>query len=98
MSQVTLPQPYLASQDNLIDWYFSNCEDVAALSFLQDFQVTNATNDISVYPFLGCSSVEFLPSLFKLDLIINKELDKYYIYIKRDGLIDKIKDWFMDRC
>ena len=75
MLQVTLPQPYLSSQDNLIDWYLSNCEDVVALSFLQDFQATDITGDLSVYPFLGCSSVDFLTSVFKLDLIINKELD-----------------------
>lgn len=75
ISQVTLPQPYVSSPDNLIDWYLSNYKDATVLSFLQDFKAPNLAGDFLVYPILGCSANDFLSSVFKLDLIMNKELD-----------------------
>jgi NADH:ubiquinone oxidoreductase subunit 2 (subunit N) len=75
ISQVTLPQLYVSSPDNLIDWYLSNYKDATVLSFLQDLKAPNLAGDFLVYPILGCCANDFLSSVFKLDLIMNKELD-----------------------
>ena len=75
ISQITLPQPHLTSSDNLIDWYLLNCEDTVSLSFLRDLGTVDLTTNLSTYHILGCSAVDFLPNIFKLDLIVSKELD-----------------------
>ena len=75
ISQITLPQIYPTSSDNLIDWYLVNCEDTVSLSFLRDLETTNLTVDKPDYSILGCSVVDFLSGIYNLDLVVNKELD-----------------------
>jgi len=82
--QVTLPQSHVSSQDNLIDWYLSNYDNIVSLSFLQDFRSVDVVGHLSSYPILGCSTVDFLSSVFKLDLIVNKGLDYGLIGICQD--------------
>ena len=75
ISQTILPQIHGTSSDNLVDWYLSNCEDTVSLSFLSDLGTTGLIMNNSDYSILGCSVVDFLSGIYKLDLIVNKELD-----------------------
>jgi NADH:ubiquinone oxidoreductase subunit 2 (subunit N) len=75
IAQIPLPQIYCTSPDNLIDWSYANCEKGTILStMLNNFQVMNSNDDFLVYPIFGHFIIDFLTSVFTLDLI-SKELD-----------------------
>jgi len=75
MAQISLPQPYCSSPDNLIDWAYSNSEQSANIpSVLKDFQGVSSDQDFLVYPIFSYFLVDFLSSVFALDLI-SKQLD-----------------------
>jgi len=75
ISQIVLPQFCTTSPDNLVDWYYLNCGDVASLTVLNDFQTTGSSEDFVAYPVFSYFIVDFLSSVLKLDLVIVKELD-----------------------
>ena len=75
ISSITLPQPYTTSPDNLLDWYYLNCEGAAASNILSDFQSTGSSTDFVASSIFGYFVVDFLSSVSKLDLITNKGLD-----------------------
>jgi NADH:ubiquinone oxidoreductase subunit 2 (subunit N) len=73
--QIALPQLFATSPDNLVDWYYLNCEDVASLTALSDFKTTGSSEDFAAYTVFSYFIVDFLSSVLKLDLVIAKELD-----------------------
>ena len=75
ISPIVLPQFFTTSPDNLVDWYYLNCGDVASLTVLNDFQTTGSSEDFVAYPVFSYFIVDFLSSVLKLDLVIVKELD-----------------------
>ena len=76
ISQVTLPQPYFTSSDNLVDWYYLNCEkEMIPSTVLNDFQSILSNEDFLVYPIFSYFIVDFLTSIFALDLIVSREFD-----------------------
>ena len=76
ISQIHLPQPYLTSPDNLIDWCYLNCEKETILStVLNDFQSIPSGEDFWVYPIFSYFIVDFSSSVFALDSIVSRELD-----------------------
>lgn len=75
ISQIVLPQLYATSPDNLVDWYYLNCDDVVSLGVLSDFKTIGSSEDFIACPIFGYFIVDFLSSVLKLDLIVAKELD-----------------------
>jgi NADH:ubiquinone oxidoreductase subunit 2 (subunit N) len=76
ISQATLPQPYFTSSDNLVDWYSLNCEkEMIPSTVLNDFQSILSNEDFLVYPIFSYFIVDFLTSIFALDLIVSREFD-----------------------
>ena len=75
ISQISLPQPYATSSDNLVDWYYLNCEGVALSTVMNDFQTSTSSEDFLAYPVFSYFMIDFLSSIFKLDLVVRQELD-----------------------
>jgi len=76
ISQITLPQPYFTSSDNLVDWYYLNYEkEMIQSSILNDFQSIVSNEDFLVYPIFSYFIVDFPTSIFALDLIMSREFD-----------------------
>lgn len=75
ISQISLPQPYATSPDNLVDWYYLNCEGVALSTVMNDFQTASSSEDFLAYPVFSYFMVDFLSSIFKLDLVTRQAFD-----------------------
>nr|YP_010247944.1 NADH dehydrogenase subunit 2 [Pseudo-nitzschia delicatissima]QTJ30089.1 NADH dehydrogenase subunit 2 [Pseudo-nitzschia delicatissima] len=75
ISQISLPQPYATSSDNLVDWYYLNCEGVALSTVINDFQTASSSEDFLAYPVFSYFMVDFLSSIFKLDLVTRQAFD-----------------------
>ena len=76
VSQIVLPQPYCTSPDNLIDWSYLNCGKETILSTVfNDSQLISSSQDFLVYPIFSYFIVDFLNSIFTLDLIVSQGLD-----------------------
>jgi NADH:ubiquinone oxidoreductase subunit 2 (subunit N) len=75
ISQITLPQPYSTSSDNLVDWYYLNCESAMASTITGGLQIGGSSEDLIAYPVFSYFIVDFLSSILKLDLVTNRELD-----------------------
>lgn len=76
VSQIVLPQPYCTSPDNLIDWSYLNCGKETILSTVfNDSQLISSSEDFLVYPIFSYFIVDFLNSIFTLDLIVSQGLD-----------------------
>lgn len=73
--KVILPQPYVVSPDNLVDWYYLNCDDVVLLPIFSDLQTTTPLVSSLTHSIFGCFTIDFLSSIFKLDLMTSKELE-----------------------
>jgi proton-translocating NADH-quinone oxidoreductase chain N len=74
--QITLPQPYSTTPDNLVDWCYLNCEKEAISSiFPAEFLQAGSNEDFLVYPIFSYFIVDFLTSIFALDWALNKEFD-----------------------
>ncbi len=75
ISQITLPQPYVTSVDNLVDWYHLNFEDAALLTSFSNTQGMSSNGEFLAFSIFGYFLTDFLVSIFALDLIAGKELD-----------------------
>ena len=75
ISQIVLPQPYTTSSDNLVDWYYLNCEGANASIVMGDLQIAGSSEDFLAFPVFSYFMVDFLSSIFKLDLVTSNELD-----------------------
>nr|YP_009144719.1 NADH dehydrogenase subunit 2 [Pseudo-nitzschia multiseries]AKJ77327.1 NADH dehydrogenase subunit 2 [Pseudo-nitzschia multiseries] len=75
MAQVVLPQPYLTSSDNLVDWCFLNCGSTTLPTSLTGFSGATSNGDFLVYPIFSYFITDFLTSIFTLDLIAGNKLD-----------------------
>jgi len=75
ISQIILPQPYTTSSDNLVDWYYLNFEGANASAVIGDLQIAGSSEDFSAFPVFSYFMVDFLSSIFKLDLVTGNELD-----------------------
>ena len=75
ISQTSLPQPYATSSNNLVDWYYLNCDSGLLSTVMNDFQTVSSSEDFLAYPIFSYFMVDFLSSIFKLDLVIRQELD-----------------------
>jgi NADH:ubiquinone oxidoreductase subunit 5 (subunit L)/multisubunit Na+/H+ antiporter MnhA subunit len=75
ISQITLPQPYTTSSDNLVDWYYLNCEGANASAVIGDLQIAGSSEDFLAFPVFSYFVVDFLSSIFRLDLVTSNELD-----------------------
>ena len=75
ISQITLPQLHTTSPDNLFDWCHLNCGNVASSTFFNDFQALSSNGDLLVYPIFSYFTIDFLTSVFALDLVASREFD-----------------------
>ena len=75
VSQVILPQPYVTSVDNLVDWYHLNCGDAVLLTSFSNVQGMSLSEESLALPLFGYFLTNFPVSIFTLDLIVGKELD-----------------------
>ena len=76
LSQIALPQPYCTSPDNLIDWSCVNCgKEVISSTIFNDSKLLNSGEDFLVYPISSYFVIDFLTSIFALDLIVSQGLD-----------------------
>ena len=75
ISQIALPQPYTTSSDNLVDWYYANCESATSSTIIGDLQIAGASGDFLAYPVFSYFMVDFLSSILRLDLVVSNELD-----------------------
>jgi NADH:ubiquinone oxidoreductase subunit 2 (subunit N) len=76
ISQICLPQPYSTSSDNLVDWTYLNCEkEIVSSTILNDFRSVPSNEDFLVYPVFSYFLVDFLSSVFILDLTVSQELN-----------------------
>jgi hypothetical protein len=76
LSQISLPQPYCTSPDNLIDWSCVNCgKEVISSTIFSDSKLLNSGEDFLVYPIFSYFVIDFLTSIFALDLIVSQGLD-----------------------
>jgi hypothetical protein len=74
--QISLPQPYFTSPENLVDWSYLNCEkETISSTVLNDFQSISSNEDFLVYPVFSYFLIDFLSSVFALDLILSQELN-----------------------
>jgi len=73
--KVVLPQPCVTSPDNLVDWYYSNCNEVVSLSIFSDLQTTTPFENVLTHSIFGYFTIDFLSSILKLDLMTSKELE-----------------------
>nr|YP_010146002.1 NADH dehydrogenase subunit 2 [Pseudo-nitzschia pungens]QQO80625.1 NADH dehydrogenase subunit 2 [Pseudo-nitzschia pungens] len=75
ISQVALPQPYVTSSDNLIDWCSSNYGSSILPTSLTSLLGAISNGDFLVYPIFSYFITDFLTSVFTLDLIAGNGLD-----------------------
>jgi NADH:ubiquinone oxidoreductase subunit 2 (subunit N) len=72
--QIKLPQLYSTTPDNLIDWYYLNCEKEALFKFFpSNFLQSGCNADFLVYPIFSYFIIDFLTSIFVLDWITTNE-------------------------
>lgn len=70
-----IPQPYFTSPDNLVDWCYLNCEEkIMKFTVLNDFLIPSS-EDFLVYSVFSYFIVDFLASIFTLDLMVNQDLN-----------------------
>ena len=70
-----IPQPYFTSPDNLVDWCYLNCEEkIMKFIVLNDFLIPSS-EDFLVYSVFSYFIVDFLASIFALDLMVNQDLN-----------------------
>ena len=70
-----IPQPYFTSPDNLVDWCYLNCEEkIMEFIVLNDFLIPSS-EDFLVYSVFSYFIVDFLASIFALDLMVNQDLN-----------------------
>jgi len=75
ISQIPLPQLYLTSPDNLVDWCCLNCEKEMILSTVfNDFQSMPSAEDFWVYPIFSYFIIDFANSVFAVDSAVSQEL------------------------
>ena len=76
ISQISLPQPYFTSPDNLADWCYLNCErGIIPSTILSDFESFPSSEDFLVYPIFSHFLVDFSGSVFALDSAVSQELN-----------------------